>query len=214
MTTLLHRMRLEAVEYALLQSGAKRIVDLGCGDGELLERLRHHPQFESVLGIDVDPRCVAAARTRLSLDLLHQSGAMQVMLGSFENSDWKQGTVDAAILLETIEHIEPGRLSKVERALFGEVRPKLVVVTTPNKEYNPLHGMSAGQKRHAGHRFEWTRAQFRHWCDGVAQRHRYTVQYGDIGPFDARLGSSTQMASFSLGSTSLLAPPWQRDATC
>lgn len=197
MTTLLHRARLRAVVDSLLATGAKRVADLGCGDGELLERLRAHPQFEFVLGIDIDPRCVSAARTRLNLDPLQQSGTIQVLLGSFENVDWVQGPLDAAVLLETIEHIEPSRLSKVERALFNQVRPKQILITTPNKEYNPLHGMSPGQKRHSGHHFEWTRAQFKHWCEGVASRQGYVVRYADIGPVDARLGSSTQLACFN-----------------
>ncbi|MEY4139277.1 MAG: hypothetical protein RLZZ371_1459 [Pseudomonadota bacterium] len=59
-----------------------------------------------------------------------------------------------------------------------------------------LHGMVAGRKRHPGHHFEWTRAQFQQWACGVAQRHGYSVSFSDLGPPDPVRGSSTQMAKF------------------
>jgi len=198
MPTPLHHLRLEAIVTALLESGARTVADLGCGDGELMLRLREQPEFDRVLGIDIDPRVIQNARQRLGLNLFSTNTRLQVRLGSFENADWSESRVDAAVLLETIEHIEPGRLSKVEQALFGQVKPKLVLVTTPNKEYNVLHGMAAGQRRHAGHRFEWTRAQFQSWASGVATRHAYVVTFTNIGPLDAHYGSSTQMASFAI----------------
>ena len=99
-------------------------------------------------------------------------------------------------MLETIEHIEPGRLSRVEETVFRALRPPLVVITTPNKECNPIHGMADHEIRHPGHYFEWTRAQFRSWCEGVAARQGYTARYADIGQRHPVLGSSTQMVCF------------------
>jgi small RNA 2'-O-methyltransferase len=197
MPTALHHLRLDAVASALLGSGARRVADLGCGDGELMLRLREHVEFVSIVGIDIDSRVLQTARQRLGLDLLSTDKRLQVRLGSFENADWAESAIDAAVLLETIEHIDPGRLSRVEQALFGQVRPRLVIVTTPNKEYNVLHGMAAGQRRHPGHRFEWTRAQFQTWASGVATRQCYSVAFSAIGPVDALYGSSTQMACFT-----------------
>jgi small RNA 2'-O-methyltransferase len=195
-TTVLHRARVDAVLEALLASGARQVADLGCGRGELLLRLREHPQFTRLLGVDIDAQALATARERLGLDLFRRDERLHVCLGSFEESDWAEGTFDAAVLLETIEHVDAGRLPRVERAVFRELRPALVIVTTPNREYNALHGMSAGERRHPGHRFEWTRAQFRAWGDGVTTRQGYAVHYRDIGPPDPAVGSSTQMACF------------------
>lgn len=197
MATTLHRARFDAVVRALLASGASRIADLGCGGGELLQHLREHTQFTQLIGIDIDSQALAQARERLGLDLLRPDARLQVRLGSFEASDWGMPSVDAAVMLETIEHVDPGRLSRVERAVFGQLRPSMVLITTPNREYNPLHGMAPGQRRHPGHRFEWTRAQFQSWCDGVAKRRAYRVDFSNIGPPDPVCGSSTQMACFA-----------------
>ncbi len=197
MATELHQARLDTVVETLLAAGGRQVADLGCGQGDLLQRLRNEAQFIRLMGIDIDAQALAVAREQLGLDLCRQDQRLQVCLGSFEDTDWVEGTFDAAVLLETIEHIDPGRLPRVERAVFHELHPKTVVVTTPNKEYNPLHGLSAGERRHPGHRFEWTRAQFRAWCEAIAEREGYEVCFRDIGPPDADVGSSTQMACFS-----------------
>ena len=198
MTTPLHDERLDTVVRALLASGATSVLDLGCGPGELLLRLRLHAQFVRLLGIDIDERALAAARLNLGLDWLRPDPRLAVRLGSFEDVDRDLAGFDAAVLLETIEHIEPGHLPRVERAVFASMHPGLVLVTTPNQEYNVLHGMQAGRKRHPGHHFEWTRAQFQHWAEGVARRHGYSVSFADLGPPDSARGSSTQMARFVL----------------
>lgn len=197
MATTLHRERLDSVVRLLLAGGATRVVDLGCGHGDLLDCLRLHRQFVRLLGIDIDEHALAVARTRLGIDLLAPDARLSVRWGSFEDVDAELAGFDAAVLLETIEHIEADRLPRVEHAVFAVARPRLVVVTTPNRDYNPLHGMAAGTRRHAGHRFEWNRAQFRAWATGVATRNGYAVEFADIGPADPARGSSTQMASFA-----------------
>ena len=196
MSTLLHIERLDAVVRVLLESGASSVLDLGCGPGELLLRLREHAQFMRLLGIDIDERALADARLALGLNWLQPDARLSVRLGSFEEVDAELKGFDAAVMLETIEHIAPGHLPRVERAVFAGMRPRLLLVTTPNQEYNVLHGMAAGRKRHCGHHFEWTRAQFQHWAKGVAQRNHYSVSFADLGPPDPLRGSSTQMANF------------------
>lgn len=192
----LHDERLDTVVQHLLESNACQVLDLGCGGGELLQRLVHQGQFERIVGIDIDEVSLGLARRVLGLDLLDDSGRIQVRYGSFEEANSQLAGFDAATLVETIEHIDPGRLSRVETAVFGGMRPGVVLVTTPNVEYNVLHGMPPGEKRHPDHRFEWSRARFRQWARGVAERNSYRVSFIDIGEFDPQHGSSTQMARF------------------
>ena len=196
MPSALHRARIAAVIDVLRGSDARHVADLGCGPGELLFHLRDYVQFTWLLGGDIAARTLARARQRLGLDLLETDARLRLCCASFENCDWAQRPIDAAVLLETIEHLQPGRLSRLESSLFGQVRPATIVITTPNQEYNSLHGLAAGERRHPGHHFEWTRPQFKTWCVGVARRRGYAVQFRDIGPRDPVRGSSTQMASF------------------
>lgn len=196
MTSALHEERLDTVVHCLLDSGARSVLDLGCGPGELLLRLAQQPQFKRIIGIDIDERVLGEARLVLGLGLPRKADRVQVRYGSFEAAEREFRGFDAAALVETIEHIDPRRLSRVERAVFGDMRPATVLVTTPNQEYNILHGMAPGRLRHPGHRFEWNRAKFQQWAQGVAGRNGYTVSFFHIGPFDPLRGSSTQMARF------------------
>jgi 3' terminal RNA ribose 2'-O-methyltransferase Hen1 len=198
MASALHQERLDTVVRQLLESGATGVLDLGCGSGELLLRLAREPRFSRVIGIDIDEEVLDQARLALGLGITDRGGRVQVRHGSFEEADPEFAGFDAATLIETIEHIDPRRLSRVELAVFGSMRPGTVLVTTPNQEYNILHGMAPGRLRHPGHRFEWDRARFRHWAQGVAARNRYRVSFIDVGAPDPRYGSSTQMACFEL----------------
>jgi small RNA 2'-O-methyltransferase len=196
MASELHEVRLDTVVRHLLDSGAARVLDLGCASGELLLRLAWQPQFTRIVGIDIDEAALAEARAALALSTAGDAGRVRVQYGSFEEADRSLIGFDAAALVETIEHIDPRRLTRVEQAVFGTMRPGTVLVTTPNQEYNILHGLAPGQRRHPEHRFEWTRERFRQWGRGVAARNGYRVDFIDIGPPDPLRGSSTQMARF------------------
>lgn len=195
MTTLLHQRRLAAVVDVLLHSGARRVIDLGCGRGDLLQRLLAFRQFERIVGIDTCAESVAAAQREIPRDET-ESGRILMMYGSFTEGDPSHVQFDAAVMLETIEHVDPRHLSKVERFLFHQMKPKLAVITTPNSEYNGLLRMEADQYRHAEHRFEWTRPKFEAWCKGVAGRNDYSVEFDAIGDADPIAGGPSQMAVF------------------
>src|SRR5262249_38396323 len=104
---------------------------------------------------------------------------------------------DAAAVVEVVEHLDPSRLVAFERALFEFARPRLVVVTTPNADYNALFpGLPAGHLRHRDHRFEWSRAEFGSWASELSDRFGYAVRFEGIGPDDAVHGAPTQTAVF------------------
>lgn len=197
MASELHQERLDAVVQALLDSGARRVLDLGCGPGELLLRLARETQFTQIVGIDIDQVVLHEARELLGLGLPFPGDRIQVRHGSFATADAALAGFDAAALVETIEHLDPRLLGQMERAVFVGMRPGVVLVTTPNQEYNVVHGMAPGERRHPGHRFEWNRARFRQWAQGVAERNAYAVRFSDIGQVHPQHGSSTQMAHFN-----------------
>jgi hypothetical protein len=105
---------------------------------------------------------------------------------------------DAAAVVEVIEHLDPPRLSAFERVLFEFARPRTVVLTTPNREYNVTwETLPAGQFRHPDHRFEWTRQEFQDWGRGIAERFGYAVRFLPVGPEHETLGPPTQMGIFA-----------------
>jgi 3' terminal RNA ribose 2'-O-methyltransferase Hen1 len=187
------------VQSVLKASGARRVLDLGCGTGALLSRLIKE-DYELIVGVDVSLRSLEQAARRMQLDGMHDAQRQRIKLlhSPLTYRDKRLAGFDAAALVEVIEHLDPPRLAAFEQNIFGSASPSTVVVTTPNAEYNGhWETLLAGQFRHPDHRFEWTREQFSEWGDGVAARHGYGVRYLPIGPVDNELGPPTQMAVFS-----------------
>jgi 3' terminal RNA ribose 2'-O-methyltransferase Hen1 len=195
----LHEQRLEAVTGAIRDSGARTVLDLGCGSGKLIKQLLPERGLDRIVGMDVSHRALEIAARRLRLEQMAPRARSRVELlhGSLTYRDSRLRGFDAAAVVEVIEHLDAPRLGAFERALFGCARPGLVILTTPNAEYNVLfEGMAAGALRHADHRFEWTRQQFAQWAAGVADRHGYTAELSGIGPADPELGCPSQLAVF------------------
>jgi 3' terminal RNA ribose 2'-O-methyltransferase Hen1 len=196
----LHEQRMGTVLSVLRGFGVKKILDLGCGEGKLLQYLLADQQFESILGMDVSWRSLEIAKERIKYDQLpeRQKARVNLIQGSLMYRDQRLGGFDAAAIVEVIEHLDAQRLSAFERVLFEFAHPQHAVITTPNAEYNPLfETLPAGQFRHRDHRFEWTRSEFQQWGTAVAERFGYEVRFQPIGPEDPESGAPSQMAIFS-----------------
>jgi SAM-dependent methyltransferase len=196
MPTSLHEERLTLVLDTLRAHGAARVLDLGCGEGPLMLALADDGFFQKITGLDVSPSALETCRRALVAARVALDRRVAVVNQSFAEADPNLQGYDAAGLLETIEHIPPDRLSKVERAVFNSFCPRLVVITTPNQECNELLGVPAHRRRHPGHEFEWTRAKFESWSRGVAGRNGYCVEFSGIGWAHPAFGAPSQMALF------------------
>jgi 3' terminal RNA ribose 2'-O-methyltransferase Hen1 len=196
----LNEQRLGSVMAVVKSCGAKTVLDLGCGEGRLLQGFLKERQFDRIVGMDVSYRSLEIAKERLNLDRLPemQRQRIQLLHGSLMYRDQRLAGFDAAVVVEVIEHLDAPRLAAFERVLFEAARPGTAVLTTPNVEYNVKWGsLPAGQFRHKDHRFEWTRAQFDSWASGVAGRFGYQARFLPIGPEDSAVGAPTQMAILS-----------------
>jgi 3' terminal RNA ribose 2'-O-methyltransferase Hen1 len=197
---LLWEQRIGAVLSVLRAVGAKSIVDLGCGEGKLLKSLLQDKTFERLVGMDVSWRSLEIAHRRLYMDQMPdaQRKRIELMHGSLVYRDKRLEGLDAAAVIEAIEHLDSPRLAAFERVLFDCARPKAAIVTTPNSEYNVKFAtLPNGQFRHKDHRFEWSRHEFSKWAHDIAERFGYAVRFLPIGPEDPVIGPPTQMGVFT-----------------
>ena len=180
-------------------TGTRIVADLGCGEGSLTGDLLNDGGFTRVIAADVSARALAQAARRLRLDRMPD--ARRERLTMFQSSltyrDARLAGLDAAVLMEVIEHVDPDRLSALERAVFGFAAPGTVIVTTPNREYNPEYGLAEGKTRHRDHRFEWDRAEFTAWASRVGAAYGYGVRFAGVGPESPVAGAPTQLAVFT-----------------
>ncbi|HEY1972167.1 MAG TPA: 3' terminal RNA ribose 2'-O-methyltransferase Hen1 [Pseudonocardia sp.] len=197
--TPLRQLRAAAMIAALRESGAHRVLDLGCGPGALLAEMVKDPSFTEIVGVDASAGALASARRRLDRDIASPTARDRVTLkhGALTYADSRLAGFDAAVLMEVVEHLDPDRLPALAEAVFGVAAPATVLVSTPNREFNVRYpDLPAGRFRHPDHRFEWTRAQFGQWCAEVGGRYGYRVSRRGIGQPDPELGPPTQLAVF------------------
>jgi 3' terminal RNA ribose 2'-O-methyltransferase Hen1 len=186
--------RREAILAVLRETGARGVGDLGCGAGALTRDLLAERGIERVVATDVSVRALRLAARRTE----HHPEKLTIFQSALTYRDDRLAGLDAAVLMEVVEHVEPGRLPALERAVFGFAAPGTVLVTTPNADYNPLFGtLPAGKFRHPDHRFEWTRAEFEAWAARVAAEYGYAAAFRPVGPVDAEAGAPTLLAVFT-----------------
>lgn len=197
----LNTQRLNAVVQTLKDAGATSVIDLGCGEGNLLALLIKDHSFTKITGMDVSWSVLERASKRLKIDRMPDAQKNRITLfqGSLTYKDERFFGYDAACVVEVIEHMDLSRLPAFEQVLFGEAKPGIIVLTTPNFEYNENYiSLKEGKLRHGDHRFEWTRKQFEAWANAIADKYSYTVEFKQIGDMDEDHGTPTQMGVFTL----------------
>ena len=193
----LHDLRLDTVVGLLAACGTRSVADLGCGEGKLLARLVRNRQFDKIIGLDASTRCLERAGQRLHFDRPGDTTRERVTLlhGALTYRDERWHGLDAVTLVEVIEHLDPDRLPALCDVVFGAGRPKTVIITTPNADYNVLFpGLTAGTFRHPDHRFEWSRAEFRAWIADIEKNYGYSATFSGIGEDHPEFGPISQVA--------------------
>jgi 3' terminal RNA ribose 2'-O-methyltransferase Hen1 len=196
----LNARRRDAVLATLAELKVGTVIDLGCGQGQLVAALLGDPSYSKVAGMEVSSRALRQAARSLRVDDMgeRQAHRLELFQGSLTYEDPRLAGYDAAVLMEVVEHVDPSRLGALEHVVFAAARPGAVLVTTPNADYNPRYEHLVGM-RHPDHRFEWSRGELAAWAGGVAERHGYTVELRGIGEADPELGAPTQLAVFRRG---------------
>jgi 2-polyprenyl-3-methyl-5-hydroxy-6-metoxy-1,4-benzoquinol methylase len=172
------------------------IVDLGAGEGKLSVQLGFVDGVKEILSIE------PSSRSRLQAIKRFQEGNSEngyiepkSLAGSLYYFDERLQNKDIIVLCEVIEHIDEDRLPKVFQSILHDYRPKVLIVTTPNREYNAVYEMNE-EMRHDDHRFEWTRTEFRKRCEQWTKDTSYQVSFQGIGEEMESYGQPTQMAVF------------------
>jgi 3' terminal RNA ribose 2'-O-methyltransferase Hen1 len=196
------KVRLNDLRYEKIISHINRleskdsIVDFGSGEGKLSVRLGFVPGVKEILSVEPSESAALKALKRFE-KADEKEGFLRptTMMGSLFYYDERLKYKDVMILCEVIEHIDEARLPKIMTTILEEYQPGVLIVTTPNQEYNQVYDMAEGV-RHHDHRFEWTRDEFSSWCEEQNHAGRYELQFDGIGEEHDHFGFPTQMCMF------------------
>jgi SAM-dependent methyltransferase len=107
-----HRAEADAALLEMVPSSARRILDLGTGDGRVLRLLRESGQEFTGVGLDASQVMLAAARERLS-----DVAGIELVEHDLAEPLPDLGRFDAVVSSFVIHHLEHER----KRALYGEI---------------------------------------------------------------------------------------------
>jgi predicted nucleotidyltransferase len=194
----LYHQRLTAALETIRASRARRVIDFGCGVGRLVQALARDDQLEAITGVDYSHHALETAKQQIARTVpAQQRKRVTLIEGLLTHCNPAYLGYDAAAAVEVVEHLEEPQLRAFVHVVFDFARPATIVVTTPNREYNANWEISTTNGlRQEGHRFEWTRDEFRVWASEVAGRHGYTAAFWAIGTPHAIHGAPTQMVVF------------------
>ncbi|KAJ6802184.1 small RNA 2'-O-methyltransferase-like [Iris pallida] len=214
----LSKQRVEFAVRHINASHSTTLVDFGCGSGSLLDSLfEHSTTLEKIVGVDISCKSLTRAakliHSKLSMKSVMEPNIRSAVLydGSIMDFDSRLYGFGIGTCLEVIEHMEEDQACLFGNVVLSSFCPELLIVSTPNYEYNPiLQRSSLPNKeddpedksgpckfRNHDHKFEWTRQQFEQWSVDLAGRHNYSVEFSGVGGSgDVEPGFASQIAVF------------------
>lgn len=184
----------------------EKVVDFGCSNGQFFKYVKQIQHLRQFIGVDVSygvlEDAFQAARP-LAWECIYKRDrtlTIQFLRGNISSQDSRLIGFDAVTCIELIEHLKEKDLQGMPETIFGFIRPRVAVITTPNRDFNVVFPELQGM-RHWDHKFEWSRAEFEQWCSKVLDRYpSYTVQYSGVGDSPSEkyqgIGHCSQIATF------------------
>lgn len=145
----------------------KRLIDVGCGEGQYIKKYIDDVDFYYAL--DVDQDCINAVRKKISRN------GWEEKLQVFDNIDALLENLDACvphdvIMTEVLEHMEyQESIDFVDKVLKG-VNVSKLTLTTPNKGFNRYYYQDANQLRHHDHKFELSMNELNVYLDEIINK--------------------------------------------
>lgn len=217
------------------QTSISSVLDLGCHDCSFVRFLKQLPFLRSINCLDIDESILQNSHYNarpMPMDLLSDRAydlSVNLFSGSALTKDSRLQGIDVVTGIEFIEHLQPDVLAPLVENIFGFVCPQLVILTTPNYEYNwiiqralasdeeaifkslfeperQLTELKQPSFRDTDHKFEWTRAEFANWCEGIVSKYpNYCYDIDGVGILQSdegnKAGFCTQIAIFTKKTT-------------
>lgn len=144
-----YKIRNQKIISILASKEIKTIIDFGCGDGKLIDSLSHKVWPKQISGVDISKKRINKIQAKHA-----DNSKICTYCQSFFEYNSVFSNFEAIILAEVIEHLPPTELKKLFNLIFLYYKPKLVIITTPNRSYNVNFEILHHGLRHSSHFFE------------------------------------------------------------
>lgn len=154
------------------------ILDLGCGEGYVLQHLAEAGIGAALTGVDLSSQAVAAARTRMG-------SLAEIIEGDVNELGPSLGRFDLVMMLEVLEHLEePDSILD----LLGELTDSYVILSVPHEPvFRGLNLLRLKNVRRWGsdseHLQHWTKRGF----EKFVERKFCIVERGSVLPWSLLL---------------------------
>jgi hypothetical protein len=211
-------------------------LDIGCSECKLLCLIKNsNTNLNLIVGVDIDHIVLHEATHKfdcIMYDMIYpRDHPLDIYLikGDLANPSpyfidqmkYESTNLDFVSLVELIEHLYPDTLEKLIHTVFAQLKPKYVLISTPNSEFNVVfedgdshetnnncfsqpNNQTNKKFRHWDHKFEWTRKEFQTWCQSsILNKHQdyELVCYDGVGKapisFEHDVGNCSQIAFFA-----------------
>ena len=173
--TALSEMRYDWFYNKIKEMDIKQVFDIGCGSGKLLEKL------QNIDGIDLFGYDCSDSVLKIASRYVNKN--VKLLFGSLIYFDESLLNKECFILCEVIEHLKKFQLDLAINNIFNVYKPKYVLISTPNQEYNKYYNLKRNEKRHSGHIFEWKTNQFLDFANKIKKKYHYKFKYEGIGHY-------------------------------
>ena len=162
----------DRVTLSFLEERDQSILDLGCGEGITLERMRERMPKRNIIGID----CM---RENINICLRH---GLPARIGNVYDLEMDDESIDAVLLMEVIEHLEKPHLALEQIRRILRPRGKVIIVF-PNDRIFKIARVSTLKFREAsydpGHVKQWTHLEI----ENLLLQHGFSVVHRKSIPF-------------------------------
>ncbi len=190
----LGELRYQEFAHRIELLGIRDVVDMGAGEGRLLKLLVQMPSLEQITACEPTESGLTVMRKRVEQWKMNSEVQVEptIIQSSLFYKDERIINRECIVLCEVIEHIDRGRIDGVMNTLLSYSRPKYLILSTPNVEYNEVYNMDR-TLRHTDHRFEMTREEFRQFISVHSREQGYLCEFTGVGDEHPNYGQPTQM---------------------
>ena len=153
----------------------KSIIEFGCGDGKFISSLYSKNIIDKFAAIDKNMHKIDKLKNRFP--------CIDFYAASFLEYNEKFSYYDCIIAIEVIEHLTDMELCILTDIIFGRLKTRIVIFTTPNIEYNINYPILYNGFRNSTHIFEFSPEQLEKFGDSVIIKYndyKFKTDFCDI----------------------------------